>query len=74
MSNYPDSRIPAPSGRVLKVCPWCSGPLAFEPYYPVMRLIPGDSPKVREYDLPSALRTVPAWVCETPHCKYREKA
>ena len=74
MSSIPESRTPVPHGRALKMCPWCGGPLAFEPFYPVMRLIPGESPKFCEEDLPTALRTVPAWVCETPLCKYREKA
>jgi hypothetical protein len=74
MSNYSESRTPLPRADVLKMCPWCGGSLVFEPYYPVMRLIPGDSPKFRGEDLPPTLRTVPAWVCETAHCKYREKA
>lgn len=74
MTNYPQSRTRVPPGKVLKMCPWCRGPLAFEPFFPVMRLIPGESPTVRDEDLPPALRTLPAWVCETPFCKYREKA
>lgn len=74
MSNSPESRMPVRHGHVLKVCPWCSGALAFDPYFPVMRLIPGESPSFSDDGLPPTLRTVPAWVCETPFCKYREKA
>ena len=60
--------------NVLKRCPWCRGALVYEPYYPVERLIPGDSRGFREENVPPPLRTVPAWACETPYCKYREKA
>ena len=75
MSHYPESRAPVPPGKALKMCPWCRGALTFEPYFPVMRLIPGESRTLRDEErLPPKLRTVPAWVCETPFCKFREKA
>jgi hypothetical protein len=59
---------------MLKACPWCAGPLAFTPAYPVTHLAPGEATSVREEDIPAALRTVPAWICTTPHCRYREPA
>jgi hypothetical protein len=74
MTHYPGSLTPVPQGKVLKMCPWCRGPLGFEPYYPVMRLVPGDARMLREEDIPPTLRTVAAWVCKTQFCKYREKA
>jgi hypothetical protein len=61
--------------RSVKTCPWCNGSLVFEPRYPVMRLIPGATTRVpREDDVPEPLRTVAAWVCGTPHCRFREPA
>jgi hypothetical protein len=60
--------------RVLKVCRWCAGPLAFTPAYPVTHLAPGEATALRDEDIPARLRTVPAWICTTPHCKYREPA
>ena len=74
MGKYPESSIPHRSEKALKLCPWCGGQLVFEPYYPVMRLIPGESLGLSEENVPPTLRTVAAWACETPYCKYREKA
>jgi hypothetical protein len=59
---------------MLKACPWCGGGLAFTPAYPVTRLAPGVARRLREEDIPAPLRTVPAWICTTPHCRYREPA
>lgn len=59
---------------VLKACPWCGGTLAFEAAYPVTRLAPGEARTLREEDIPAPLRTVPAWTCTTPHCRYRAPA
>jgi hypothetical protein len=73
-NNRPDRRRSGSKDPVLKSCPWCGGALAFEPYYPVTRLAPGESRSVDELSIPEPLRTVPAWACETPHCRYREPA
>ena len=72
--NAPDRRSDVPGRRALKTCPWCRGTLVFEPLYPIMRLFPGTSPILAADRLPEPLRTVPAWVCDTPHCKFREPA
>jgi hypothetical protein len=72
--DFPERKTPVPRGRPIKVCPWCGGPVVFEPYYPVTRLIPGEARRVEEKEIPERLRTVPAWVCETPHCRFREPA
>ena len=61
-------------GQRLKTCPWCRGRLVFEPFYPVMRLFPGSPAILSEGRVPEPLRTVPAWACNTPHCKFREPA
>ncbi len=57
----------------LKTCPWCGGPLVFNQFYPVRRLVPGDIRSVFEEDIPQPLRTVPAWACSTALCRYRER-
>lgn len=72
--KLPDRRSAGPGGQVLKTCPWCRGALGFQPYYPVMRLFPGNTWRPADDVLPEPLRTLPAWVCETPHCKFREPA
>jgi hypothetical protein len=69
--DLPGRRTDQPT---LKVCPWCGGGLNFTASYPVTRLAPGESRRLREEDIPALLRTVPAWTCATPHCKYREPA
>ena len=58
----------------LKRCRWCGGPLVYEPHFPVLRLVPGEPQTATDAQVPRALRTLPAWVCCTPFCKYREKA
>jgi hypothetical protein len=37
-------------------------------------MIPGDARARADDNIPEALRTIRAWVCSTPHCKYRETA
>jgi hypothetical protein len=37
-------------------------------------MIPGDVRSRGEENIPEALRTIKAWVCATPHCRYRESA
>jgi hypothetical protein len=76
MSDSSDraGRLPAVPSRVVKTCPWCRGPLAFDARFPVVRLMPGATRFARHDEIPEPLRTVPAWVCGTPHCKYREIA
>jgi hypothetical protein len=59
---------------VLKTCPWCGGSLKFDPIFPVARLVTGDSRPFREADIPASLLAMPAWVCATPLCRYREPA
>jgi hypothetical protein len=58
----------------LKLCPWCGGRLAFEPRFPLVRLIPGDVHRLKDVEAPEPMRTVAAWVCQTPNCRFREKA
>ena len=60
--------------HVLKRCPWCGGRLRYERAYPVLSLVPGDLPPIRDETIPEHLRVVAAWVCRTAHCRYREKA
>jgi hypothetical protein len=56
------------------MCPWCRGRLVLQPSFPLRQMIPGDARARAEEDIPEALRTIRAWVCATPHCKYRETA
>jgi hypothetical protein len=37
-------------------------------------MIPGGARARADDDIPESLRTIRAWVCATPHCKYRETA
>jgi hypothetical protein len=57
-----------------KRCPWCRGRLVLEPSFPIRAMIPGDVRARGEDHIPLALRTIRAWVCATPHCRYRESA
>ena len=55
-------------------CPWCGGRLELRSGYPRDQLVPGE-PRAREdAGIPESFRTTRAWVCATPHCKYRESA
>jgi hypothetical protein len=60
--------------RAAKVCPWCGGALKFDPQFPVDRLVAGESRLLRYADLPSSILALPAWVCATPLCRFREPA
>jgi hypothetical protein len=42
--------------------------------YPLRRLIPGETRARTDEHIPEAMRTTRAWVCATPHCRYREYA
>jgi hypothetical protein len=55
-------------------CPWCRGRLVLQPTFPLRKLIPGDPRGREDSSIPEALRTIRAWVCATPHCRYREIA
>ena len=57
-----------------KRCPWCQGRLILKPRFPIRGLIPGEVRFRGEENIPEALRTIRAWVCATPHCRYRETA
>jgi hypothetical protein len=71
-SHFPGQR---PDQPVLKACPWCGGALNYTAAYPVTSLAPGEARAMRRLeDIPAPLRTVPAWTCTTPHCRYREPA
>lgn len=63
-----------PVGRGGRSCPWCKGRLELRPSFPLRQMIPGDVRARSEEDVPEALRTIRAWVCATPHCRYRESA
>lgn len=64
--------VPGPGS--LKRCPWCGGALVFASAFPLTRLAAGEFRSIRDDDIPAPLKTVPAWTCGTPHCKYREPA
>ncbi len=55
-------------------CRWCHGTLVLQPSFPLRQMIPGDVRARGEDHIPEALRTIRAWVCSTPHCKFRECA
>lgn len=55
-------------------CPWCGGRLQLAPAFPRHAMIPGDVSAWADGDVPETFRTVRAWVCGTPHCRYRESA
>jgi hypothetical protein len=60
--------------QALKLCPWCSGKLGFVAAYPVAALTPfqiAEPPPA--INVPPELRSTRAWVCLTPHCRYRER-
>ena len=68
------SESPPAAASAVKSCPWCGGALGYRHAYPVTRLAPGECRRLRDDDIPEVLRTVPAWTCLTPLCKYREPA
>jgi hypothetical protein len=71
--RHPDRRKAGhPPGT--RTCPWCNGRLILRPSFPLNELIPGEVRARGDASIPEALRTVRAWVCSTPHCKYRESA
>ena len=57
-----------------KRCPWCQGRLVLKPSFPIRGMIPGEVRAWGEDHIPEALRTMRAWVCATPHCRFRESA
>lgn len=57
-----------------RACPWCKGRLVLESSFPLRQLIPGEVRARAEQNVPEQMRTVKAWVCSTPHCKFRESA
>ena len=57
-----------------KQCPWCQGQLVLKPSFPLRAMSPGEVRATGEEHIPEALRTIRAWVCATPHCRYRESA
>ena len=69
-----ERRTTVPKGPGSKICPWCQGKLVLQPAFPLRKMIPGDVRARGEDDIPEALRTIRAWVCATPHCRYRESA
>jgi hypothetical protein len=48
--------------------------LKFDARFPVARLVRGESRDEAPLDVPAALQALPAWVCATPLCRYREPA
>lgn len=73
MSQDPplDRRTKITTGRA---CPWCKGRLVLESSFPLRQLIPGDVRARSEEHIPEQMRVVKAWVCSTPHCRFRESA
>ena len=69
-----EPRKPTEATPLVKDCPWCRGRLELQPRFPLRMMIPGDSRAAAEHDVPESLRTIRAWVCSTPLCKYRETA
>ena len=69
-----ERRKNAPAGPGLRTCPWCQGHLVLQPRFPLRQMIPGDARAGGEEHIPEIFRTIRAWVCATPHCKYRESA
>ena len=67
-------RRPSAIPGMQKRCPWCQGPLEWKPSFPLRAMIPGEVRARGEDHIPEALRTIRAWVCATPHCRYRESA
>jgi hypothetical protein len=67
-------RRPLASPVRKKRCPWCQGRLVLKPSFPLRAMIPGEVCARRDEHIPEALRTIRAWVCATPHCRYRESA
>ncbi|MGH9372817.1 MAG: hypothetical protein ACRD15_14925 [Vicinamibacterales bacterium] len=69
-AHKPDRRKDVTAGRA---CPWCKGRLVLKPI-PLRQLIPGDARARADEHIPESMRTRRAWVCTTPHCRFRESA
>lgn len=69
-----ERRNAAEKGPAARTCPWCRGRLVLEPRFPLRKMIPGEVREAAHANVPEALLTIPAWVCATPHCRYRETA
>jgi hypothetical protein len=69
-----ERRTGGPAGLGVRSCPWCLGRLELQPRFPLLQMIPGDVRAGGGENIPEALRTIRAWVCATPHCRYRESA
>jgi hypothetical protein len=65
---------PALDSNQSRVCPWCAGELGFAAAYPLAALVPfALAESIQAAQVPVEFRSVPAWVCRTPHCRYRER-
>jgi hypothetical protein len=69
-----DERRRPTVGSGERACPWCGGQLELRDAYPLTHLIPGEVGARAHDHIPESLRTTRAWVCATPHCRYREAA
>jgi hypothetical protein len=70
----PERRKRDEKSPAVQLCPWCGGRLVLQNRFPLRKMIPGDGHARAEDGIPESLRTIRAWVCATPHCKYRETA
>ena len=61
-------------GSSEKACPWCGGRLELQQRYPLTGLFAGEVRARGDDHIPESLRTTRAWVCATPHCRYRQSA
>ena len=50
------------------------GPAGVAAEFSPAAMIPGEMRAPSRRPHPEALRTIRAWVCATPHCRYRESA
>jgi hypothetical protein len=53
------------------LCPWCHGELILSTSSSLDELVPGGVRARAGSDVPPEVRSIAAWVCQTPHCRYR---
>jgi hypothetical protein len=70
MSSSNRAALNAP-GLMPPTCPWCNGRLSLKASNVIEELVPGGMSMPTCPEIPAQYRQLAAWICDTPHCRYR---